>query len=65
MTNDPEKELESVKRLGEKTAALKAEIAKTIVGQDEVIEQLLIAVGYDPQPPMLFHEPSRFCVRTR
>ncbi len=44
MTNDPDKDLEAVERLGRKSAALKAEIAKTIVGQDEVIEQLLIAV---------------------
>ena len=40
----PKKDLEAVERLAEKSAALKAGIARTIVGQDEVIEQLLIAV---------------------
>ena len=37
-------EVEAVKQLQEKYQALRKEIAEVIVGQDEVVEQLLLAM---------------------
>ncbi len=44
MPRDDQPELESVDAMVKKFSTLKQEIAKTIVGQDEVVEQLLIAI---------------------
>ena len=44
--------------------AMTRRLEKALYGR-AVPASAVIAVGYDPQPPMLFHEPSRFCVRTR
>ncbi len=44
MTPPPENDLSAVDRLSSKFSTLKEEIGKVIVGQDEVVEQLLIAI---------------------
>ncbi len=42
--SEPQQDIESVQELRQKYARFKSEVHKTIIGQDEIIDQLLIAI---------------------